>query len=190
MKTDINSTQLIKYPFKNNISLSGKIYTRILKAILPRKRTSKLRISHNRSWNQDEDRCYVCATHFSKIDFCNEINDNSINEAIIESQLQKNGSYQCKASGTNCTDIGATEILYTQAVLTPPATPFENSVSFGFDSNTTFSNVSSLVQSDVLPPTPATLSNESDVFTFHDHSVHQSISISDNRALFLKSLLS
>ena len=85
----ISAMQLVKYnPYKTTKSSSSRRYASIMKAILPRKRSSKFRISKNRKWNEDEERCYIRVTHFSKLDFCNEINDNSKNYAVVISQLK------------------------------------------------------------------------------------------------------
>ena len=186
------ATQLAKYvPYKTRKSSSNRRYRRILKAILPRKRTSKLRISHNISWNRNEDSTFIRAIHFSKLDFCNEINDNSLNElreALLLSQLQNNSPYKSHANRNYCTNVGtAPTIPSTLDDLTPPATPFGTPVSFLFDSNIVIS--SSMIQSEALPLTPATPGCESDVFTFQDSTAPQSVSSPDPRALFLQSLL-
>lgn len=166
---DLTATKIVKYvSHKVKYYSSRKRYTKMLKTILPRKRTSKLRISHNRTWNQDEDRCYIRVTHFNNMDLCNEINENSINEALLLIQLQQNNSqYQNNTNITYChKDVPLQNSSPVRDDLTPPATPFGNSVSFGFESNTIHQNVSSLIQSEDLPLTPTTPSSESYVFNF------------------------
>ena len=49
-------------------SLLHKKCTRVMKAMIPRKKTSKLKILENTSWNQEDDSCYVNITHFSMLD--------------------------------------------------------------------------------------------------------------------------
>ena len=77
MKMGVNTTETKKYnSYRSTKSLPSSKYTRILKPILIRKKTSNLRISQNHRWNQDEDRYYIRVTQFNLLDFCNEINDN------------------------------------------------------------------------------------------------------------------
>ena len=170
---DLSATKLVKYvSHKVKYYSSSRRYTKVLKTILARKRTSKLRISHNRSWNQDEDRCYIRVTHFNNMDLCNEINENSINEALLLIQLQQNTSHQNNASIAYCKDIGIQDSSPAAVDdLTPPATPFGNSVSFGFESNTILQNMSSSIQLEDLPLTPTTPSCESYVFNFQCSTV-------------------
>lgn len=135
MDMDIIFGQVAKYGTYNTTKSSlHNRYTRLMKAMLPRKRTSNLRILQNRGWNQEEDSCYIRITHFSKLDFCNEINDNSLNEAIALNQLKKD-----LLRITNAPDV-----CPTIDDLTPPATPFGSSVSFLYDSSPILSNVPSL----------------------------------------------
>ena len=49
-------------------SLLHKKCTRVMKAMIPRKKTSKLKILENTSWNHEDDSCYVNITHFSMLD--------------------------------------------------------------------------------------------------------------------------
>ena len=180
MDMDIIFGQVAKYGTYNTTKSSlHNRYTRVMKAMLPRKRTSNLRILQNRGWNQEEDSCYIRITHFSKLDFCNEINDNSLNEAIALNQLKKD-----LLRITNAPDV-----CPTIDDLTPPATPFGSSVSFLYDSSPILSNVLSLTPPEALPLTPATPSCESHVFTFQESHVPQPVSISDSRALLLQSLM-
>ena len=182
---------------KMDLSFGGKSllhrrYTRVMKAMLPRKRTSKLRVLQNLSWNQEEDSCYIRITHFSKLDFCNEINDNALNEALALNKLKKNSSKISNASGVHPTEddiFNTLDVSPTIDDLTPPATPFGSSVSFLFDSDQIPSNLPSLIPTEDLPLTPATPGSESHMFTFQDSQVPQSISIADRRALFLQSLM-
>ena len=173
---DLRFCQEAKYGTYNTSKSSlHKSYTRVMKAMLPRKRNSKLRILQNLSWNQEEDSCFIRITHFSKLDFCNEINDNTLNEALTLNQLKKD---TFKFSNTSDVHPNIDD-------LTPPATPFGSSTSFMFDSSLVPSNSSSLTLTEAMPLTPATPSSESQVFTFQP----QPVSTSDRRALFLQSLM-
>ena len=179
-------------------SLLHRRYTRVMKAMLPRKRTSKLRVLQNLSWNQEEDSCYIRITHFSKLDFCNEINDNVLNEALALNKLKKDSFKTSNASGVHPTvddlhrdsyDISnAPDVSPTIDDLTHPATPFGSSLTFLFDASQIPSNVPSLIPTG-LPLTPATPSSESHMFTFQESQVPQNISIADRRTLFIQSLM-
>ena len=185
---DLSVAQLMKSnSYKVSKSLPKRKYARVLKVILPRKRTSKFRIIQNRNRNQDEDRYYIRVTHFNKLDFFNEINDNSKNEAIIASQLQMQNSLSnhSKYIPSDCTFVEAKDMSHTLADLTPPATPFEKPVTFVFNSTLPIPSTSSLVPPEALPLTPAILSCLSDVFNFQDHDVVQHDSITDHAYLKL-----
>ena len=180
-------------------SLLHRRYTRVMKAMLPRKRTSKLRVLQNLSWNQEEDSCYIRITHFSKLDFCNEINDNVLNEALALNKLKRDSFKILNASDVHPTDddlhrnsydiSNAVDVSPTIDDLTPPATPFGSSMTFLFDASQIPSTVPSIISTECLPLTPATPNSESHMFTFQDSQVSQNNSIADRRALFLQSLM-
>ena len=153
-----------------------KKYSRVMKAMLPRKKTSKLRILQNLSWNQEEDSCYIRIKHFSMLDFCNEINDNTINESLHLKQQRKSPKKITRVSD-DCATID---------YLTPPATPLENSGSLFFGPGSIASTGQSLTLAENIPLTPATPSNErSQVFTFQDSQVPEHTSKSERRTKFL-----
>ena len=173
-------------------SLLHRRYTRVMKAMLPRKRTSKLRVLQNLSWNQEEDSCYIRITHFSKLDFCNEINDNALNEALALNKLKRDSFKISNALDVHPTEDDIFNALDARPTIddrTPPATPFGSSVSFMFDASQIPANVPSLIPTEGSPLTPDTPSLESHMFTFQDSQVPQNISIADRRALFLQSLM-
>ena len=181
MTLDLDFKQLVQYDtFNTTKSSLHKRYSRVMKAIHPRKRTSKLRILKNLNWNQEEDSCYVRITHFSKLDFYNEINDNSLNEALVRNQLKMDSLRTANTTNVHGPTIDD---------LTPPATPFGSSVSFLFETSPVPTNVPSLTTSEPLPLTPATPGTESHVFTFQDTSQVPQSSIADRRTLFLQSLM-
>ena len=158
-------------------SLLHRRYTRVMKAMLPRKRTSKLRVLQNLSWNQEEDSCYIRITHFSKLDFCNEINDNALNEALALNKLKRDSFRISNALDVHPTEDDIYNALDVRPIiddLTPPATPFGSSVSCS--STPISSNVPSLIPTKSVPRTPDLHSSESQKFTFQDSHISPNIS--------------
>ena len=148
MEMDLSDTPLVKYISQEAECIpQSNRYSRMLKAILPCKKSNKLRINENSGWNQDEDISCVLIKHDRKLDCSNEIND-SIKQALLISQLQKNIPQQ--------NNVGAPNSSPLVDDLTPPATPFGSSTTLLFDSNTIFLNASLLSQSEVMPLTPIT----------------------------------
>ena len=146
---DLRDTPLVKYiSHEAECPSPSNRYSRMLKAILPSKKSNKLKMNENSSWNRDEDRSCVLVKHNRKLSCYNEINDDSIKEALLISQLQKNIPQQ--------KNVGAPNISPSVDDLTPPATPFGSSTSFLFDSNSIFLNASLHNQSEVMPLTPMT----------------------------------
>ena len=136
-------------------SLLHKRCRSVMKAMLPRKKTSKLRILKNVSWNQDDDSCYINITHFSMLD--NEL------DGSLSLNKQKGDIFTIsKAPDVHLTkedlqresyDISnVLNISPTKDDLTPPATPFGSSVSCS--STPISSNVPSLFRSEGIPRTP------------------------------------
>ena len=152
MENNIYAMLLLSYAIPKHYK---KRYTRRFKVLLPRKKTSSKRIGVNHHWNFLEEasqrRCY----DFVKLDFNNEINDNTLNE-IRETTLKSRMLHNSKSQ---------LEILYectgpAYNLLTPPLTPQIGQFKFGSKHTTVKQNLES--EDHGLPLTPS----ESDVFSY------------------------
>ena len=167
MEYSIKSILLLNYAISKN---SRKRYTRTLKTVLPRKKTSSKRIGKNYQWNLLEESSQRKTYHFSDLDFNNEINDNILNE--LRDLLLK-GDEVCMTSKGDAEiyseiiqpSSSHENVLHynVASVLTPPITPHIEVGSFNFNSHKeAVIQVSASEVVDGLPLTPC----DSAVFTY------------------------
>ena len=163
----MNSMLLINYAIPK---YSRRSFTKTLKAVLPRKKTSSLRIGINHHWNLMEERKEM-KYNFSNLDFNNEINDNIVNETR-ERNMKRNVSCQKrKVDAVRKSNIGqhsnskvSTSIYAvgpSSSLLTPPVSPQIGHSVFQFTSKPTISQASDS-EVDGLSLTPC----ESEVFSY------------------------
>lgn len=148
MENNISAMILLSYAISKS---SKKRFSRRLKVLLPRKKTSSKRIGMNYHWNSLEEASQRKYKQFSCMDFNNEINDNVVNE--IRERATKS---------RKITNLSNKSMLYqytgsAYSLLTPPLTPQIGHGQFKFDSK---ENMESEEQG--LPLTPS----ESDVFSY------------------------
>ena len=147
-------------------------YTRTFKRVLPRKKTSSMRIGKNHQWNLLEESCQRKFYHFINLDFNNEINDNIENETrernskrneVSQNRIEEmdRHSKTTKHCPSHANILHDNKIPSTN-LLTPPATPQVEYEGFQFGMEQTIANQTSELEDEGLPLTPG----DSEVFIY------------------------
>ena len=154
MDININTMILLSYAIPK---YSKKRYSRRLKVLLPRNKTSSKRIGRNYHWNLIEETHQKKCYHFSNMKFNNEINDNIVNENREMASRSRNpvGMSHNSKSQMQCTGSGYN-------LLTPPLTPLVGHSQFQFGSKQRIQKQNLESDEQGLPLTPS----ESDVFAY------------------------
>ena len=157
MEYSLNSMILLSYSIPK---YSRTRYTRTFKKVLPRKKTSSMRIMKNRQWNLLEESCQRKFNNFLNLDFSNEINDNIENE--IRERISKGGDIcQTQHSPSNA-NILHSNTTPASNLLTPPSTPQVGYESFQFSMEQATINQTAELEEEGLPLTPC----DSEVFFY------------------------
>ena len=157
MEYSVDSMILLSYSIPK---YSRTRYTRTFKTVLPRKKTSPMRIMKNHQWNLLEESSQRNFYHFLNLDFSNEINDN------IENEFRERNSKGGDICQTQYCPPNA-NILHSNTtpasnLLTPPATPQVGYESFQFRMEQATINQTSELGEEGLPLTPS----DSEVFLY------------------------
>ena len=167
MEYSIESVLLLSYAIPK---FKRPRYARTLKAVLPRKKSSPRRIGVNLHWNLLEEACKITCYDFKNLNFNNEINDNTVNEARdrimkinVIHQTRKSETYY----NTGLYTSQHMEFLHfgigpASDQLTPPLTPQIGHGGFQFSSKENTINLTSEFEVEGMPLTPCDL----DVFSY------------------------
>ena len=158
MDIDINTMILLSYAIPK---YSKRRYSRRLKVLLPRNKTSSKRIGRNYHWNLLEETHQKKCYHFSNMNFNNEINDNIVNENREMATSSKNPVGMSHNSKSQMhVLLECTGSSYN--LLTPPLTPQVGHGQFQFGSQQRIQKQNLESDEQGLPLTPS----ESDVFAY------------------------
>lgn len=164
MEYSVNTMVLLSYAIPKQ---SGPRYTKTFKRLLPRKKSSSMRIGRNHQWNLLEESCQNKSYHFINLNFNNEINDN-----IVNGNRERNSKRMEleKCSKIVYDSLPQTNVFHenekpSSNLLTPPFTPQVGHKSFHFNMEQKNLNKTSLCEMsevDGLPLTPS----DSEVFSY------------------------
>ena len=164
MEYSVNTMVLLSYAIPKH---SGPRYTKTFKRVLPRKKSSSMRIGKNHQWNLMEESCQNKSHHFINLNFNNEMNDNIVNETR-ERNSKRMEMDKCSKIIYNSlpqTNVFHQNKIPSSNLLTPPFTPQVGHTSFHFNMEQNIlkqTSVCEMNEVDDLPLTPS----DFDVFSY------------------------